>query len=242
MSILTPDLGKTLQKCLLDYLRPQEDDHRTVSVDIYIFTLRKQSVWLSMSLTLSFAASQELTFCDLARDGRECSITCNSTDLTETVIFYKDDIRKASCDVVPGLPSAVCVVTVSDRYSIEQSGNTSQTILHIKKVSRVHDTGEWSCSVGKSDGQSKLLQIYGMKMSKEKGRTLIKRNFISRKEQQKQCHQSVWVHNVRTVSWSNYSNPTGVVNRFTDPAFPVHATIVQSKWHRLKICSHVSNV
>ena len=31
---------------------------------------------------------------------------------------------------------------------------------------------------------------------------------------------------LRTVSWSNYCHPTGVVNRFTDPTFPLPATAV----------------
>ena len=31
---------------------------------------------------------------------------------------------------------------------------------------------------------------------------------------------------LRTVSWSNYGNPTGVVNRFTGPTFPLPATAV----------------
>ena len=30
----------------------------------------------------------------------------------------------------------------------------------------------------------------------------------------------------RTVSWSNYSHPTGVVNGFTGPTFPLTATAV----------------
>ena len=107
-----------------------------------------------------------LSFCDLARGGRECSITCTTTDLTESITFYKGNIRKASCSVVPGLSSAKCV-TVSKRYSIEQSRNTSETILHIKNVSRVLDTGEWNCRAGERDGPSKLLQIYGMKMARK---------------------------------------------------------------------------
>ena len=31
---------------------------------------------------------------------------------------------------------------------------------------------------------------------------------------------------LRTVSWSNYGHPTGVVNRFTSPTFPLPATAV----------------
>ena len=31
---------------------------------------------------------------------------------------------------------------------------------------------------------------------------------------------------LRTVSWSNYGHPTGVVNRFTGPTFPLPATAV----------------
>ena len=31
---------------------------------------------------------------------------------------------------------------------------------------------------------------------------------------------------LRTVSWSNYSHPTGVVNGFTGPIFPLTATAV----------------
>ena len=31
---------------------------------------------------------------------------------------------------------------------------------------------------------------------------------------------------LRTVSWSNYSHPTGVVNCFTGPTFPLTATAV----------------
>ena len=34
---------------------------------------------------------------------------------------------------------------------------------------------------------------------------------------------------LRTVSWSSYSHPTGVVNRFTGPTFPLTATVVLSK-------------
>ena len=31
---------------------------------------------------------------------------------------------------------------------------------------------------------------------------------------------------LRTVSWSNYGHPTGVVNQFTSPTFPLSATAV----------------
>ena len=31
---------------------------------------------------------------------------------------------------------------------------------------------------------------------------------------------------LRTISWRNYSHPAGVVNRFTDPTFPLTATAV----------------
>ena len=31
---------------------------------------------------------------------------------------------------------------------------------------------------------------------------------------------------LRTVSWSNYGHPTGVVNRLTGPTFPLPATAV----------------
>ena len=31
---------------------------------------------------------------------------------------------------------------------------------------------------------------------------------------------------LRTVSWCNYSNPTGVINLFMDPTFPLPATAV----------------
>ena len=34
------------------------------------------------------------------------------------------------------------------------------------------------------------------------------------------------VFNFRTVSWSNYSYPTGVVNQFTCPTFPLPETTV----------------
>ena len=30
---------------------------------------------------------------------------------------------------------------------------------------------------------------------------------------------------LRTVKWSNYSHPTGVVNRFKGPTFPLPATV-----------------
>ena len=40
---------------------------------------------------------------------------------------------------------------------------------------------------------------------------------------------------LRTVSWSNYSHPTGVVNRLTDPTFPLPAIAEESKRHTLKI-------
>ena len=36
---------------------------------------------------------------------------------------------------------------------------------------------------------------------------------------------------LRTVSWSNYSHPTGVVNRFKGLTVPIPATAVQSKGH-----------
>ena len=36
---------------------------------------------------------------------------------------------------------------------------------------------------------------------------------------------------LRTVSWSNYSHQTGVVNRFTGPTFSLPATAVYSKGH-----------
>ena len=39
---------------------------------------------------------------------------------------------------------------------------------------------------------------------------------------------------LRAVSLSNYSHTTGVVNRFTDPTFPLPATAVQSKGHTFK--------
>ena len=89
-------------------------------------------------------------------------------DLTESIAFYKGNIIKASCSVVPDLSNPICS-PVSKRYIIEQKRNTSETILHIKNVSRVHDTGEWSCRTGERDGQSKLLQIYGMKMARKNG-------------------------------------------------------------------------
>ena len=41
---------------------------------------------------------------------------------------------------------------------------------------------------------------------------------------------------LRTVSWSNYSHPTGVVNLFTGPTFPLPATAVLSKGHTFKMC------
>ena len=39
---------------------------------------------------------------------------------------------------------------------------------------------------------------------------------------------------LRTSSWSNYGNPTGVVNRFMGPTFPLPTTAMLSKWHTLK--------
>ena len=39
---------------------------------------------------------------------------------------------------------------------------------------------------------------------------------------------------LRTVSWSNYSHTTGVVNQFTSPTFPLPATAVFSKGHTFK--------
>ena len=34
---------------------------------------------------------------------------------------------------------------------------------------------------------------------------------------------------LRAVNWSNYSNPTSVVNRFTGQTFPLPATVVWAK-------------
>ena len=39
---------------------------------------------------------------------------------------------------------------------------------------------------------------------------------------------------LRTVSWSNYGQPTDVVNRLTGPTFPLPATAVLSKEHTFK--------
>ena len=39
---------------------------------------------------------------------------------------------------------------------------------------------------------------------------------------------------LRTVSWSNYGNPTGVVNLVYGPNLPISATAVQSKGHTFK--------
>ena len=43
----------------------------------------------------------------------------------------------------------------------------------------------------------------------------------------------------KTVCSSNYSHPTGVLNLFTGPSFPILATAVQSKTH-LKIRKELS--
>ena len=39
---------------------------------------------------------------------------------------------------------------------------------------------------------------------------------------------------LKTVSWSNYGHPTGVVNRFTGQTFPLPLTAVLSKGHTFK--------
>ena len=72
--------------------------------------------------------------------------------------------------------------------------------------------------------------------NREKGRDLAQsydkssytsRNVEREKWQHKQRHKTFdWTavaDRLRTVSWSNYGHPTGVVNRFTGPTFPLPA-------------------
>ena len=61
------------------------------------------------------------------------------------------------------------------------------------------------------------------------------KNVKSEKWQHKQRHKkfdyTVIVDWLGMFSWSNYSHPTGVVNRFKGPTFPLPATAVLSKGH-----------
>ena len=91
--------------------------------------------------------------------GRECPIICKTTDRTESVSFFKESIRKGYCIPVPEHGS-ICQ-SLSDRYDIKQRHDTGETILHIKNVSRVYDSGKWRCTVGRMDKESKQLQIFG---------------------------------------------------------------------------------
>ena len=44
---------------------------------------------------------------------------------------------------------------------------------------------------------------------------------------------------LRTVSWSNYSHPTGVVNGFTGPPFPLTATAVWIEGKGMEILQYI---
>ena len=62
---------------------------------------------------------------------------------------------------------------------------------------------------------------------------MLKRKVTSQKRHQIFDYTEI-AERLRTDSFSNLNHPIGVVNRFTDPTFPLPATTVKSKGHAFK--------
>ena len=102
-------------------------------------------------------------------------------------------------------------------------------IHKIVNLSFLYYTNYWSISDYFAEKGRDLTQSY------DKSPYTI-RNAKREKWQHKQCHKKVGLHSgcgptyYRTVSLGNYGHPTGVVNRFTGPTFPLPATTGSHFW------------
>lgn len=107
-------------------------------------------LYLTFGLMISKIVSQTLTV-SCIRSGESVTLSCETTDFTNAVLFYLTGVNKGGCT------GGTCLTGIAGYNTPTQSGTSTEMVIIAYDHSR--DGGDWTCNYGSSTSDTKAAAI-----------------------------------------------------------------------------------